>query len=200
MKKVIIISSFLIFSSAVISQTVVRLEKPQQPVEPVTAYTLFDESLPTDVTTAIGKMGYYVTGGTEPYSFQWLENDRVIAEGDVADIIPSSKHNYYMRVVDKNNCTSIVSVNIAPFMPGNKNASENNEDFVFKITRSYLLIEDLKNNDEPFKIRLFDISGQILLDRNVLGESRIPISLISGVYILQVKTPNINKVYKAIVQ
>ncbi len=200
MKKVILLIWFLIFSSAVFCQTVVRLEKPKQAKEAVVALTLFDESLPIDVTTAIGKMGYFISGGTSPYSIQWLEDERVIAEGEVTDLTPKNQHSYFMKVVDKNNCSSIVSIDIAPFVPGNKNASENDDDIVFKITRNFLFIAEIRGEEENIKLRLFDISGQVLLDRNVSGESLIPISLIPGIYILQLKSPHINKVYKAIVQ
>ncbi|SKC12232.1 T9SS type A sorting domain-containing protein [Alkalitalea saponilacus] len=190
----------MVISSSLLCQTVVRLTKPQQAEEPVAAFTLFDESLPAGIPSAIGTIGYEIFGGDLPYTYQWLKDETVIAEGEVAVIVPSMDHDYALRVSDRNNCTVIIPINISPTMPGEKSSSENDLNFWHELTRNHLRLSGDLSSDNPVEIRIYDINGRLMLEYFVYKETSIPVSLLPGVYLIYTRSGDLNKVQKAIVQ
>ncbi|TCO05988.1 T9SS type A sorting domain-containing protein [Natronoflexus pectinivorans] len=201
MTRLVFISLILLMAwSSMLGQTVVRLAKPQQATEPIEAYTLFDESLPADIPNAIGTMGYYINGGSFPYSYQWLENETVIAEGELALIVPSINHSYYLRIRDSNSCEVLIPISISPSMPGEKSSMAHSETYNWKLTRNYLYLNGNLSTEQSVNIRLYDINGRLIHHQLIHAETTIPVNLSPGVYLIYSKLGDVNRVEKAIVE
>lgn len=169
----------LIFN--IFSQTVVKMSMPPLPDEPLNVITLYDEGLPLNTTVVLGAIGYSVTGGTAPYTFQWLKNEVVFATGDIAVLKPESGTNYSLKITDKNNCFTVMSINV----DATKNVSSafNKRILVtptFVIDKIAVSFVDIIPDKST--VRIFDGKGILHLQTEIAGNGYIPLQLQKGTY------------------
>jgi hypothetical protein len=187
-------------STALCSQTVVKMVLPPQSEHHVSARTLFDEALPSGIPNAIGVMGYDVLGGYLPYTYQWLENETVLKQGDVALITPTVGKTYSLKVIDNKNCSIIIPIKIDNTKQGEAKSSSKNDAISHTwLTRTSLLIEVNSEIDEDIEVILYDINGGEMLNRLISADIEIPVSLLPGVYLLHTSVLNVHSVVKHVV-
>lgn len=181
MKTIITFFLFVLLIFNIFSQTVVKMSMPPLPDEPLNVITLYDEGLPLNTTVVLGAIGYSVTGGTAPYTFQWLKNEVVFATGDIAVLKPESGTNYSLKITDKNNCFTVMSINI----DATKNVSSafNKRILVtptFVIDKIAVSFVDIIPDKST--VRIFDGKGILHLQTEIAGNGYIPLQLQKGTY------------------
>lgn len=187
----------LLLITAAHAQTVVKLTRPEQAEDPVSAHTLFDESLPAGIPIAIGMIGYDITGGTSPYTFQWLEGDALISEGEVAIITPVAGKDYFIKVLDKHSCSIVLPISIGQ---SQAKKSEGGSPSLFKyLTREFLFIQPSMHIEGGIRLKIFDTRGMLLLDERAYGENYLPVNLLPGTYLVYSHFNEIHAVEKIIV-
>lgn len=168
------------------AQTVVKMPLPQQAELPLTVEILFDEALPANIPSAIGIMGYDVSGGTAPYSYAWLENETLLQQGETLLLQPADGKTYALRITDKNNCTAVAAIAIS----GDKNSDLSKEETSgpqLTLTRQLLWIQPPGDFEGSMDVYLLTVQGQRLLHARISAETEIPLSLPPGSYILLLK-------------
>jgi len=182
------------------AQTVVKMELPQQPDIPVGATTLFDETLPSDMPTAIGIMGYDISGGYTPYTYQWLENQTVIANGETTLITPKAGKSYYLRVVDDNNCTVTIPIEVEEAKKGDPvGSSDLNLIMDTWLTQQTLTIRMKDDTMGRMGLRLYDMNGRMVMNNTVASSAELPVNLYPGIYLLHVNSAWFNGVIRHVV-
>jgi hypothetical protein len=163
------------------SQTVVKMSMPPLPDEPLNVITLYDEGLPLNTTVVLGAIGYSVTGGTAPYTFQWLKNEVVFATGDIAVLKPESGTNYSLKITDKNNCFTVMSINV----DATKNVSSAFNKRIL-VTPTYVIdkiaVSFVDIIPDKSTVRIFDGKGILHLQTEITGNGYIPLQLQKGTY------------------
>jgi hypothetical protein len=199
MKKSLITIMLSVFFTVILSgQTIVKMAMPPQPEEALSATTLFDEEIPLEVPTYLGPMGYNVTGGLAPYTWKWLENDEILSTNDIAMITPTGGNTYSVAVVDKNNCSVTLPINISS--KGLKNKGPEGKWIVF--SSGFDKNITIKLNDsvkEEVTIQLIDIKGVKHFESRIAGDTTIPLNIGPGVYLVYVQGKNLRYVQKIIV-
>ncbi len=205
MKKAILyISLIFVTIQTGISQTIVKMNLPQQAKESLKVVVLFDEEIPGGMTVVLGLMGYQVNGGTAPYSFEWYQNGKLIGKEDVVSLIPANGDQLTIKVTDKNRCFSQSSVRMKV-----KSVLENEkEDFSGGIKIYPTLISDRKIHislpklkvNETALVRFIDMSGKVKTSNSILESQAINFELPSGSYFISVVTDEFHKVEKIVVQ
>ena len=104
MKKLLYIISVLLLVVSVSAQTVVRMRMPHQSEKKLEVVTLFAEGLPLGIPVVLGTIGFDISGGEEPLTFEWLKDNVVVATGDIAVITPVAGSQYMLRVSDRAGC------------------------------------------------------------------------------------------------
>ena len=187
----------LLFSEYLNGQTVVKMELAEQSVMPVQVETLFEEILPAGIPTAIGIMGFDIQGGSLPYVYHWIENDVVIAEGEVTVITPGSGKSYALKVIDKKNCSDVVPLSFGNTKSDGSDMSFNEDHQICtKFTRDVIIINPHPKSLTDTAVKIYDMKGRLLVDTSVSGETHIPVNLSPGVYLLftgYLNSYNINK-------
>lgn len=185
------------------SQTVVRMSLPEQSKEPLQVVVLFDEPVPEGIPVVLGLMGYDVMGGIEPYTFEWIQNNKVIGTGDVVVIVPAKGDQLSLKATDKNKCysTSSFSMKVIGRVAENEQHNKSIKIYPTIVTDGIIHI-DLNNPDNLLnaKIRVFDLKGklvyQALTSENCTLNEHFP----TGTYFVSVKTTEYHKVEKIIIK
>jgi len=200
MKRIIVTTlSLLLPGIIILSQTVVKMEMPSQSEEPIMAETLFDESLPLDIPTVLGPMGYEVKGGNAPYSFHWFEEGNNISNYDIVTITPVAGNNYTVTITDQNNCSVTLPISVSD--ESLKNGSPSPHVIAFLSDRAnYLTLIPDKTISIPVKIEIFDLKGVKLQENSISETMSIPVNLQTGVYILNIQSSNFQHTEKIIVR
>lgn len=181
MKNLIFLLVSLFYYFGANAQTMVKMVMPVQPEEELHVVTLFEEKLPLNSTIVLGAIGYSISGGTEPYSLEWLKDDLVFATGDIAVIQPVTGSSYSLKVNDKNNCSTIVSINI----DANSHSNNSNQKQVLvtpTIVSDQVTVSFIENKKAEATIRFYDGQGMLKQQNNIVGSSIIPINLPNGNY------------------
>ncbi|MBE0653768.1 MAG: hypothetical protein IH594_08215, partial [Bacteroidales bacterium] len=127
-----IIKLFLLFLPfftfcTVSSQTIVKMDLPQQAGQPLKVVALFNEELPEGIPVVLGLMGYDVEGGIAPYFFEWMLNGEVISTSDIAIFTPKKGDDLSLKVTDNNKCRASSSFNLkVASVPQNTEEEEEN--------------------------------------------------------------------------
>lgn len=185
------------------AQTIVKMSVPTQAKEPLNVVILFDEQVPEGMPVVLGLMGYNVSGGIEPYTFQWVQNGTVIGTGDVVIITPKKGDQFSLKATDKNKCYNTTSFNMRVISRIN---GQNEEEKVFKIyptvVKDDVIHIDLPKFDKPtnVNIRIFDLKGNLMFQTFATESYTINYHLNNGAYFVSVKTDEFHKVEKIIVQ
>ncbi|MDN5291991.1 MAG: hypothetical protein PWQ06_2230 [Anaerophaga sp.] len=200
MKRITFTTLLLLLPGIIIlSQTVVKMEMPAQSEEPVMAETLFDESLPLDIPTVLGPMGYDVKGGTPPYNFHWFEGENNISNYDIVTITPIAGNNYTVKISDRNNCSVTLTISISDETL--KSGSPQPHVIAFASDQgNYLTLKLDKTISIPVKIEIFDLKGVKLQENSISETTSIPVNLQTGVYILNIQSSNFQHTEKIIIR
>lgn len=185
------------------AQTIVKMSVPTQAKEPLQVVVLFDEQVPEGMPVVLGLMGYNVSGGIEPYTFQWVQNGNVIGTGDVVVITPKKGDQFSLKATDKNKCYNTTSFNMKVISKIN---GQNEEEKGFKIyptlVKNEIINIDLPKFDKPtiVNIRVFDVKGNLMFQTFATESYTVNYHLNNGIYFVSVKTDEFHKVEKIIVQ
>ena len=204
MKKSISTLVLLISLSAIYSQTIVKMNVPPQAKKPLKVTVLFDEEVPEGMPVVLGLMGYKVTGGIEPYSYEWLQNGKVIGTGDIVVITPAKGDRFELKATDKNRCYSVnsFSMRVIGRIEKEDKESQNSE---YKIYPTWVKNDriniELPETETPIKarVRIFDMKGTVHYQSFITGSDVVNCKLTDGTYFVSVQTDDFHKVEKIIV-
>lgn len=202
MKKLFNITCILVlFVSGSFSQTVVKMEMPSQSDQVINVVKLYDESLPLNTTIVLGAIGYNITGGTAPYTLNWMKDDKVVTTGDIAVINPETGSSYSLKVIDKNSCSYITSINLDAVLKMKKQNNINSQISVTPtLVTNQLTVSFNDNITTAASVRIFDNQGILKYQQNISGNTLIPINLQKGVYYIVVEREELNLAEKVIVK
>ncbi|MGB4414401.1 MAG: T9SS type A sorting domain-containing protein [Paludibacter sp.] len=186
------------------SQTIVKMEVPPQAKEPLEVVVLFDEQVPEGMPVVLGLMGYSVTGGIEPYTYEWVQNGKVIGTGDVAIITPAKGDKFELKAIDKNRCFSVNSFSMKVIARiGSQDKEKGSEYKIFPtLVKNGLLHITLPDAESPLRanVRIFDTNGALKYQHQIIGSADVTCELAAGTYFVSVQTNDYHKVVKIIVQ
>ncbi|MFZ4583287.1 MAG: T9SS type A sorting domain-containing protein [Paludibacter sp.] len=199
-----ILPLFLLFSFCfVTAQTIVKMNVPTQAKEPVNVVVLFDEQVPEGMPVVLGLMGYNVTGGIEPYTYEWVQNGNVIGSGDVVVITPKKGDQFTLKATDKNKCHNTTSFNMKVISRANGQTENENGCRIYPT----IISDDKIYIDLPVaykmidaNVRIFDVNGNLMFQTITTASFTITEKLAAGAYFVSVKTEAFHKVSKIIVQ
>ena len=194
-----ILTAILSFCSLTsVAQTVVKLPLPPQAEQALEVDVLFDEALYTGIPSAIGIMGYDISGGSAPYSYSWLEGENLLKQGETIILIPASGKNYALKVSDKKKCSVLVPIAISET---NKNSSDKTDNSLWTtlLTSSSLYLKPPLDFEGEAEIILINMMGKRLLNTTIAGETEIAVSLSSGAYLLQLLTKDAQNISKHLI-
>ncbi len=199
-KYVVILTIAFIIAVPARTQTVVRMDMPPQPDEPLQAVTLFEEELYPGVPTILGEMGYLVTGGTSPFTWEWFENSELIATGDVAPVTPEAGNEYHVTITDVNNCSVTIPI-IISFSDDEITTSEDAGSMVSVRTghgQNLISLSPGFDRGGTILLRFYDMRGILHLEESITGSSDIPVRLPAGIYLLHIEGEGINHVERVV--
>lgn len=159
---------------------------PEQAELPLTVEVLFDEALPANIPSAIGIMGYDVSGGTAPYSYAWLENETLLQQGETLLLQPTDGKTYALRITDKNNCRVVAAIAVSNDKNSEKSPEETSAPRL-TLTRQLLRIQPARDFEGTMDAYLLNVQGQRILHARISAETEIPLSLPTGSYLLMLK-------------
>jgi hypothetical protein len=203
MKKFILFSVLMVSFSFVQAQTVVKMTLPPQADEPLQIVVLFDEEVPEGIPVVLGLIGYKVTGGIEPYTYEWIQNGNVIGTGNIVVITPAKGDRFELEATDKNKCHSTTSFSMKVIRKANgQNQPIPGLRIYPTLVKDNIIHIDLPESDSPLNanIRIFNVKGvlmfQIFSDESYTVNHYLP----DGIYFVSVATDEFHKVVKIIVQ
>lgn len=191
MKKIFVhtalIISGIIIHTMVTGQTLVTMDIGEQSEEPLSAEVLFDDGIPLNMPTTLGEIGYAVHGGIFPFSFKWVENGEVIAEGNTAVISPVQGNNYSVIITDQNNCSVTLPIQLDATLKkqsGDSGLSANDITIGFDPVSKSISIAFEEEMSGKNILRIYNFGGKMLLQVQISGSTEIPLNLPGGTYIL----------------
>ena len=204
MKKHILILISMFWLTSNYTQTIVRMGVPLQAKESLKVVVLFEEPVPEGMPVVLGLMGYSVTGGMSPYSYQWLQNGILVGTGDVVIITPKKGDKFELKATDKNRCYSTQSFSMKVISRIGSKDDENYSQFKIYptlIKNNYLNIS-IPEKEIPIQaiVRIFDTGGVLKYQSTITGSAIIPCHIPNGNYFVSVQTDEFHKVEKIIVQ
>ncbi len=129
-----------------------------------------------------------VSGGNSPYTYLWNTGETT------SSITPINNGNFYVDVLDANNCLGSDSI-IVNFV-----GIENDFTYEFQIfpnpSNENITLSSNFHINNPTKINIYNLTGKLVLSENVAikngsSENINVSSLRSGVYLLEIKNPNL---------
>lgn len=204
MKKHILILISMFWLTSNYTQTIVRMGVPLQAKESLKVVVLFEEPVPEGMPVVLGLMGYSVTGGMSPYSYQWLQNGILVGTGDVVIITPKKGDKFELKATDKNRCYSTQSFSMKVISRIGSKDDENYSQYKIYptlIKNNYLNIS-IPEKEIPIQaiVRIFDTGGVLKYQSTITGSVIIPCHIPNGNYFVSVQTDEFHKVEKIIVQ
>lgn len=203
MKKTII--TFLSFAAIMLcsAQTVVKMNMPPQAKDPLKVTVLFDEEVPEGMPVVLGLMGYSVSGGMTPYTYEWMQNGKVIGTGDVVIVTPAKGDKIELKATDKNKCYSTMafSLKVISRSPGantQKNDSYTISPTLVKNGVIHIGLPDVENKLKA-NVRIFDTNGTLKHQTYITESTDVTCALPPGNYFVSLQTDDFHKVEKIIV-
>lgn len=204
MKKIIITSITLIAFVLSNAQTVVKMKMPTQAKEPLQVTVLFDEEVPEGMPVVLGLMGYNVSGGMTPYTYEWMQNGKVIGTGDVVVVTPAKGDKIELKATDNNKCYSTMafSMKVISRLPGANDRKNETYTISPTLVKNGIIHIGLPDAENKLKanIRIFDTNGSLKHQSFIAGSSDVTFGLPVGIYFVSVRTDSYHKVEKIIVQ
>lgn len=203
MKKTII--TFLSFAAIMLcsAQTVIKMNMPPQAKDPLKVTVLFDEEMPEGMPVVLGLMGYSVSGGMTPYTYEWMQNGKVIGTGDVVIVTPAKGDKIELKATDKNKCYSTMafSLKVISRSPGantQKNDSYTISPTLVKNGVIHIGLPDAENKLKA-NVRIFDTNGTLKHQTYITESTDVTCGLPPGNYFVSLQTDDFHKVEKIIV-
>ena len=149
--------------------------------------TIYDYPSPQIISSS-PQLTVNVSGGNSPYTYLWNTGETT------SSITPINNGNFYVDVLDANNClgSDSITVNFVGF--------ENDFIYEFQIfpnpsNENITLTTNFQINN-PTKINIYNLTGKLVLSENVdinngSSENINVSSLMSGVYLLEIKNSNL---------
>jgi hypothetical protein len=123
------------------------------------------------------------TGGTEPYSFSWSDNNSFTSADANPLVNPEQNSTYNLVVTDKNSCTATDEINISISTIGINDFNED-ELRIYPIpATSEFTVEHIGGT---CNISLIDENGRILWTKQLHGKARFATPHNPGVYFLKI--------------
>ena len=197
-----LISILLIFIlTGASAQVVVKMEMPPQNYEELSSEVLFEELLPLDITIVLSPLGYNIAGGTRPYTYKWFENNNIISQDSTVVITAGEGNDYTLVITDKNNCSDTIQV-LTETSSWIENPKEKDDiiNAFYSASEKIIVIRFTENIVNDVNIRLFDLSGVTLYEAKIRSDHIIPVELISGFYIIDIKGDGFHYVKKIVLQ
>ena len=149
--------------------------------------TIYDYPSPQIISSS-PQLTVNVSGGNSPYTYLWNTGETT------SSITPINNGNFYVDVLDANNCLGSDSITV------NFVGIENDFTYEFQIfpnpsNENITLSSNFQINN-PTKINIYNLTGKLVLSENVAikngGSENINVSsLRSGVYLLEIKNSNL---------
>jgi hypothetical protein len=180
------------------AQTVIKMDMAPQAERALKVVALFEEEIPEGVPVVLGLMGYEIDGGATPYLFEWLLNNKVISTNDVVIFNAGKGDQLVLNVTDNNKCRASTSFNLkfARIEPAKSES--------IKIYPTIVIDQvqvDLPTDQKgDILVRVFDLNGKSIHSQIIQESQGIPLKLTSGTYFISVKTREMHKVEKIVVQ
>lgn len=204
MKKIIITFIAAIAFMLCNAQTVVKMNLPPQAKDPLKVTVLFDEEVPEGMPVVLGLMGYSVSGGIAPYTFEWMQNGKVIGTSDVVIVTPAKGDKIELKATDKNKCYSTMafSLKVISRSPGANNQKNDSYTISPTLVKNGIIHIGLPDAENKLKanVRIFDTNGALKHQSFITGSSDITFGLPTGNYFVSVQTNVFHEVEKIIVQ
>ena len=185
------------------AQTVVKMNMPQQADEKLDVTALFDEEIPEGIPVVLGTIGYDVTGGMMPYSFQWILNGQVTSTDDILTFTPKKGDNLSLEVTDGAGCWATTSFNlkVARLDPSTEmNNVEQDISIYPTVVTDHINVKIPEKLNEKVLIKIFDPTGRPVKTENISGSKSISMTLKPGVYFISAETGDTHVVRKIIVK
>ncbi len=199
MKKIQIITGLLLllFSSYLSAQTVVKMEMPTQADQPLEVVALFNEEIPEGIPVVLGLMGYDVSGGMTPYSYQWTLNEEVISTSDIAVFTPHTGDNLMLTITDHNICNSSATFDLKiAEVPGTNDETPEDIRIYPTLVQNEIFIGFPNTTNAPSHVRIFDVNGKLVFETHLQSSSGIFPGLETGIYFVSVRVNDKHKVEK----
>ena len=203
MKKTII--TFLSFAAIMLcsAQTVVKMNLPPQAKDPLKVTVLFDEEVPEGMPVVLGLMGYSVSGGMTPYTFEWMQNGKVIGTSDVVIVTPAKGDKIELKATDKNKCYSTMafSLKVISRSPGANTQKNDSYTISPTLVKNGVIHIGLPDADNKLKanVRIFDTNGTLKHQTYITESTDVTCALLPGNYFVSLQTDDFHKVEKIIV-
>ena len=204
MKKTII--TFLSFAAIMLcsAQTVVKMNMPPQAKDPLKVTVLFDEEVPEGMPVVLGLMGYSVSGGMTPYTYEWMQNGKVIGTGDVVIVTPAKGDKIELKATDKNKCYSTMAFSLKVISRSPRANTQKNDSYTISPTlvKNGVIHIGLPDADNKLKanVRIFDTNGALKHQTYITESTDITCALLPGNYLVSLQTNVFHEVEKIIVQ
>jgi hypothetical protein len=196
----VILAVFLFFCQWTFSQTAVRMKLPQQSEEPLSIAVLYEEPVQAGTIIVMAAFGYYISGGTSPYTLNWMKDNQVIATGDIAVITPVAGSAYSLKITDKHNCTVTQSININTQNKIRKEILSDGIIIAPSLVTDHITVGFTGNSLSIARIRILDVIGKLRMETSVQGNSIVPVNLPKGNYFVVVEKDELYTLKKIIVQ
>ena len=203
MKKTII--TFLSFAAIMLcsAQTVVKMNLPPQAKDPLKVTVLFDEEVPEGMPVVLGLMGYSVSGGMTPYTYEWMQNGKVIGTGDVVIVTPAKGDKIELKATDKNKCYSTMafSLKVISRSPGANTQKNDSYTISPTLVKNGVIHIGLPDDENKLKanVRIFDTNGTLKHQTYITESTDVTCALLPGNYFVSLQTDDFHKVEKIIV-
>ena len=204
MKKTII--TFLSFAAIMLcsAQTVVKMNMPPQAKDPLKVTVLFDEEVPEGMPVVLGLMGYSVSGGMTPYTYEWMQNGKVIGTGDVVIVTPAKGDKIELKATDKNKCYSTMAFSLKVISRSPRANTQKNDSYTISPTlvKNGVIHIGLPDAENKLKanVRIFDTNGTLKHQTYITESTDVTCALPPGNYFVSLQTNDFHKVEKIMVQ
>ena len=192
--------AILFLCQCTFAQTAVRMKLPQQSEEPLSIAVLYEEPVQAGSIIVMAAFGYYISGGTSPYTLNWMKDNQVIATGDIAVITPVAGSAYSLTITDKHNCTVTQNININAQRKIRKEILSEEIIVAPTLVTDYITIGFTDNSLSSARIRIFDVIGKLKMETVIQGNSIVPVNLPTGNYFVVVEKDELYTLKKIIVQ
>jgi hypothetical protein len=135
-----------------------------------------------------------VTGGTEPYTYNWSNGT---ATQDLSGVIGG---DYNVTVTDSNDCSESITLTIGDIVLATERDLNNTSiSYYPNPVKDYLTIEASFEKPNAIEIQLMDMSGRVLTAMEIASSNQISTTMDvsnfkSGKYLLVIKTESTQKV------
>ena len=150
------------------------------------------------VTPIISRVGFTLNSSVVSGNI-WYIDDKTIAGVHTQQLLPDREGNYYVQVIDINNCLSDLS---AKYVFKFSSVTENNDNKFYIYPNPAIDYLNIIFNEEPISdisVEIYDFLGNVIVYRKIDTDEKkiiLPDNILSGVYLLALK---INKnVYRKV--